>query len=278
MCEEKTVVQEIALQNLEQEEKRLLLMRKELSLQQNIAALRDLEDTGKVPKSLSGKMALADQFAKSSMVPEVYKGKPENCFIALSFGEMIGINNPMSCFHNIYIVGGRPSTSADCMLGCVMVQPEFLDYDQEIVDLGTFVEADVNTSKKGDGPNWKKIKVKNLKSITRITRKMPNGKEKVFERYHTVEMSIDRFGTFPQWISDTENMLKHRSDSKACRSSFPAVFAGVHNPDELRELEPAIEVQDGRGNSTGFQKAEKVKENVVNDDLFSNASVKGGVL
>ena len=35
-----------------------------------------------------------------------------------------------------------------------------------------------------------------------------------------------------QWKSDPENMLKHRSDSKAARAAFPHVLNGIYIPDE----------------------------------------------
>jgi hypothetical protein len=260
------------------EREKLEFMRRELSMQKNIIALKELEDCSRIPKSLPGKLALAEQFGRSNLLPDAYKGKPDECFICLQFGEMLGFINPMACFQNIYVVNGKPSTSADSMLGLVMCQPEFLDYEQFIEKLTpSTLKARVNKAKKGDNnPNWVEIEVPNLKSISRITRKMPNGAEKIFERNHRTEMSIERFGVFPQWISDQENMLKHRSDGKVCRSAFPAITSGIHTPDELREY-AEIEVQDGKGNITGKVKKDEIQENVVTSvsgNLFDTFQVK----
>ena len=209
MCEKQEVQDKMALIQLEKQE---------LSLQRNRLALEELRDTSKIPRSMNGKLALAAEFSKSNLLPQDYRGKPENCFIALQFGEMLGFGNPMSCFQNVYVVKGRPSASADSMIAACFNHPDFLDYDQE-----------------GDAK----------KSTTTIKRKLKSGVEKAFVREHTIEMSSDKLATFPEWKNDPQNMLKHRSDAKACRSAFPEIFAGIHTADELENV---IEVQDGKGN------------------------------
>jgi hypothetical protein len=85
-------------------------------------------------------------------------------------------------------------------------------------------------------------------------------------------MSKDKIGKFPQWDLDRANMLKHRSDSKACRTAFPEIFAGIHIPDEIENS--TIEVQDGAGNKTGIIEKKEVHQNVMNNDLFQTATVK----
>lgn len=208
MCEEKKINEQMEVLKVEKER---------LSIERNQLALAELKDTSIIPKSMNGKIALAVQFAKSPLLPEAYANKPENCFIALQFGEMMGFGNPMACFQNIYVVNGRPSASADSMLAACFNHPEFINYEQ-----------------KGN----------EKESITTITRKFKSGVEKDFTRKHTIDMSADKIGKFPQWKSDPENMLKHRSDAKACRSAFPEIFSGIYIEDEARE----IEVQDGNFN------------------------------
>lgn len=258
--------------NIEQASELIKIEREKLSLERNIMALEEMKDTSKMPKSMNGKLALAAQLSKSMLVPESFRNKPDDIYLAFSFAEMIGINSPISALMNVYVVGGKPSTSSDSLIGVCMVQPEFLDYEQEIVTLNpSKIKVRVNKAKKVESPNWGEIEVDNLKSISRITKKMPNGKERVFEREHTTEMSSDRFGVFPQWLTDQRNMLRHRSDGKVARTAFPNVFAGIHTPDELIEY---VEIQDGSGNKTGTMKKEELQENVIHD-IFATASVKG---
>ena len=277
MSEEKTVSANltVTMSDIQREMELLRLEREKLSVERNIVALDELRNTADMPKSMNGKLALAAQLAKSYLVPEAFRGKPDDIFLAFTFAEMIGIMSPISALMNVYVVQGKPSTSSDSMIGICMVQPEFLDYEHEIIVMNPpKIKIRVNKAKKGDSANWQEIEVENLKSISRITRKMPNGKERVFEREHTTEMSAERFGVFPQWISDQRNMIKHRSDGKVARTAFPANFSGIHTPDELNDYENSIEVQDGSGNKTGTIKKESLRENVVNDDIFSTASVK----
>lgn len=212
---------------IEKQYELLDIARKRLSLEKNELALSELADSSKIPKSMNGKLALSAQFAASSLLPDGYQGKPDNCFIALQYGEMLGFGNPLSCFQNIYIVKNKPTASSDSMIGCVFNHPDFIDYEHE---------GNEKTS------------------TTTIIRRLRNGKEKSFSRTHTLEMSKDKLQSFPQWKSDPENMLKHRSDSKCCRSAFPEIFAGLHNPDELNDR---IEIQDGSGQIVGSQKIDK---------------------
>jgi len=92
---------------------------------------------------------------------------------------------------------------------------------------------------------------------------MPNGKEKKFERSHLLSQSKGKIGSSPQWQDDPENMLKHRSDSKCCRTAFPQIFAGLHNPDEIREYDdfkPIPEYQDGKGNVITKEESDKISK------------------
>lgn len=248
MSEEKIVSANltVTMSDIQREMELLRLEREKLSVERNIVALDELRNTNSMPGSMNGKLALAKQYSISNLIPDAYKNKPENIFIAFAYAEMLGINSPMSALLNIYVVNGRPSASSDSMLGVCFNHPLFLDYEHV---------GDEKTS------------------TSRITRKMPNGKERVFERTHTVEMSKDKIGKFPQWDLDRANMLRHRSDSKVCRTAFPEIFAGIHIPDEIND-DNSIEVQDGSGNKTGTIKKESLQQNVINNDIFASAKVK----
>jgi len=231
MCEQKTTVEE--------RKELIALEKQELSLMRNKQALEELKDSSRIPRSMNGKLALAAEFSKSNLLPGDYAGRPENCFIALQFGEMLGFSNPMSCFQNVYVVKGKPSASADSMIAAVFNHPDFMDYQQE-----------------GD----------EKQSITTITRKLKSGKEKSFSMRHTIQMSKDKLKAGSQWDSDPALMLKHRSDAKACRAAFPEIFAGIHTLDELQNV---VEVQDGKGNriDQNFEDLMPKEKPVVQDNL-----------
>lgn len=238
-------------------DEQLKAKKQELILMKNEQALLELKNTSLIPPSLNGKLALADQLAKSELVPVEYRGKPENIFIAFGFGEMLSISNPLSCLYSLYVIGGKPAPLANTMVAAVMSHPEFVNIERELVDLKEDFQKEINT---GTSQNPHKIprKFKNWKSITRITRKLKSGKEIVFEAFHTVKMSESRLYSFPEWQNSPEAMVEHRSDSKCCRKAFPEIFAGMHTPDEARDR--VIEVQDGKGNIVNDMMPQEKKE------------------
>ena len=53
---------------------------------------------------------LASVFAKSSLVPQQYQGKVEDCAIAVDMAERMGVS-PIMVMQNLYVVKGKPSWS-----------------------------------------------------------------------------------------------------------------------------------------------------------------------
>lgn len=198
-------------------EKEISVQKQQLVIEKNKLLIEELKSTGGIPKSLIAKNALADQFAKSKLVPDCYRGRPEDIFIALSYGELLGFQNSLSCLFNIYVVKGKPSPSSDSMIGAAFCHPDFIDYDQTIIVKGSFT--------------YKGKTYQNYQSTTTIKRKI-NGRDHVFSRSHSVEMSKDKLDSFPEWKNDPENMVKHRSDAKACRSAFPEILSGFYTREE----------------------------------------------
>jgi hypothetical protein len=74
--------------------------------------------------------AEATQFAKviaaSDLAPKDYKGKPENCLIAVQMGAELGLA-PMQAIQNIAVINGRPSLFGDAVLAVCQSSPDFED-------------------------------------------------------------------------------------------------------------------------------------------------------
>lgn len=54
----------------------------------------------------------------SDMIPTAYQGNLSNCIVALEMAQRLGMN-PMMVMQNLYVVHGRPSWSAQFLIGCV---------------------------------------------------------------------------------------------------------------------------------------------------------------
>ena len=71
--------------------------------------------TGGFIESFRESYKLASVFAKSSLVPQQYQGKTEDCAIAVDMAERMGVT-PLMVMQNLYVVKGKPSWSGQaCM-------------------------------------------------------------------------------------------------------------------------------------------------------------------
>ena len=69
-----------------------------------------------------GKMA--QMMSRSSLVPQSYQGKPEDCFLALQFAVRLGME-PLTVMQNLYVVKGKPSWSGQFCMALIRAHPDF---------------------------------------------------------------------------------------------------------------------------------------------------------
>lgn len=67
---------------------------------------------------------MAAMLAASDMVPDTFKGKIENCVIALEISNRIGANI-LAVMQNLYIVYGKPAWSSQFLISCVNASGRF---------------------------------------------------------------------------------------------------------------------------------------------------------
>jgi hypothetical protein len=60
----------------------------------------------------------AELLSQSTLVPEAFRGKPANVFLAVSLGEAVGLS-PAVALAEVSVVNGRPSLSAQAMAALV---------------------------------------------------------------------------------------------------------------------------------------------------------------
>ena len=58
----------------------------------------------------------ANAFAGSSMVPQHFQGKPQDCFVIIQLAFELGVA-PLTALQNVYVINGRPSFSARFAVG-----------------------------------------------------------------------------------------------------------------------------------------------------------------
>ena len=56
-------------------------------------------------------LKMAESLAKSELIPDNYRNKPESCLIAIDVARQIGARSPIFVMQNLYVVKGKPSWS-----------------------------------------------------------------------------------------------------------------------------------------------------------------------
>src|SRR5262245_9970035 len=74
---------------------------------------------GVMPSSLDDGWRLAQLLSKSNLVPEDFRGKPENVLVALQLGAEVGFP-PMQALQSIAVINGRPSIWGDGFLALII--------------------------------------------------------------------------------------------------------------------------------------------------------------
>lgn len=99
------------------------------------------------PSNLQEALNFAKIIANSDLVPKDYKGKMENCLIAVQMGAELGLA-PMQAIQNIAVVNGRPALWGDAVLAVCQSAPDF----EDIIEDDDGAVATCTVKRKGRSP------------------------------------------------------------------------------------------------------------------------------
>ena len=151
---------------------------------------------------LSEYLELASQIARTALVPEALRGRPEEVLAVMMAGNELGIG-PMQALQSINIIKGRPALSAELMRALV------LGAGHQFIVEATDSSAVAAVCRVG-WPEWKNVTF-NLEDAKRAG--LLNN---------------------PSWTKYPRAMLSARVTSEACRLYFPDVIAGMsYTPEEI---------------------------------------------
>lgn len=158
---------------------------------------------------------LADRYADSSMVPDTYKGKPNNCFVALELASRMDVS-PVLVMQNLYIVQGKPSWAGQACKALIDGSRRFKD--SEYIMTGSLSDGT-------RGCYLQAVKVSNGKVVkgTEITLKMAQD-----EGWSTKSGS--------KWKTMPEQMLKYRAAAFFARTECPEVLMGFQTAEEIVDV------------------------------------------
>lgn len=163
-----------------------------------------------VPSSFEEAVKIAKTLAASDLVPKDYKDKAENVFVAVQWGQEIGLP-PLQALQNISVINGRPSIWGDAALALVMAHPAFEDIEEVVVGAGDKAVGKCTVKRKGRSPVVREFSVDDAKRAGLWSKTGP-------------------------WTNYPQRMLQLRARAFALRDAFPDAIKGIGIAEEVQDI------------------------------------------
>lgn len=159
------------------------------------------------------RVALA--FSKTNLVPDAYKGKPEDCMVAIDMANRMGVP-PLMVMQNLCVVKGKPSWSGQACMSMIQANHRFSD------------ARPVFFGEKGtDGRGC------------RIEATRASDGEKVCGTDVTITMAkAEGWLSNPKWKNMPEQMLAYRAAAFFARVYCPDALMGILIEGEAEDAAP----------------------------------------
>lgn len=165
---------------------------------------------GIVPQTFDECYRMAKLLAMSEMVPDTFRGKPDDCCVAIMQGLECGLS-PIAALQSIAVINGRPSIWGDGALAIVRASgllEEFEEIDEPSVNGG---RATCTVKRRGEKPLSRSFSMADAKTAGLFTKKGP-------------------------WQDYPARMRQMRARSWAIRDGFADVLKGLHIAEEVQDI------------------------------------------
>lgn len=152
---------------------------------------------------------VAHTLACSNLVPEEYRGKPNDVFVAINMGSELGME-PFQAIQSIAVIEGKPCLYGDGLIGVVRASPKCLWIEESLSEDGTI--ATCRTHRDGD----------------------PNPVERTYSMNDAIQAGIN---TRYNWKKHPKRMLQMRARAYCLRDAYPDLLKGLGVVEEQRDHE-----------------------------------------
>lgn len=187
---------------------------------------------------------VAQLFSRSSLVPEIFKGKTENCVIAFNYACRVNMD-PFMIMQNMYIIHGKPAIEAKLQIALFNANPGYsnLKYKLDGEGDGLSCYAFAIDKETGDTIKGPVITINMAKA----------------EGWYNKKGS--------KWQTMPELMIRYRAAAFFIRTFAPETTLGIHTTEELND-QHVIDASDTRDLENSLKDAvksepEKLPENTV---------------
>lgn len=163
-------------------------------------------------------MALADRLAESKLIPQQFRGAPEDVFLALDMAQRLTMN-PLMVMQNLYVVQGRPAWSSQFIIACINASRRY-----------TPLRFRIKRDKDG-----------NIVSCQCVANDRATGEE-ITGATITAEMVRaegweSKNGS--KWRTMPEQMYRYRAAAFFACVNCPEITMGIYTTDEVKEFADA---------------------------------------
>lgn len=170
------------------------------------------------PQTIGEAMELATILAKSTLVPNEYRGKPENVLVAMQLGAEVGLS-PFQALQSIAVINGKPAIYGDA--GLAIVRGSGL--------LEGMKETDDEATK--TATCWMKRKGES-EPVERSFSHADAERIMMFERDGNGNTIKRRLADRPTWQSFPKRMRQWRARWWAMHDLFPDLLKGMRGAEE----------------------------------------------
>lgn len=164
-----------------------------------------------VPASFDEAIKISKTLSASQLVPKDYQGKPENTFVAIAWGQELGLA-PLQSLQNIAVINGRPAIWGDAALAIVMAHPQFDDIEESVSGDGDKMIATCTIKRKGRSPVIRTFSAADAKRARLWEKEGP-------------------------WKQYTSRMMQLRARGFALRDAFPDAMRGFKTVEEVQDYD-----------------------------------------
>lgn len=162
------------------------------------------------PTSFEEAYRIAKVLAASDLVPKDYKGKPENCLVAMQWGADVGLPG-LQALQNIAVINGRPSIWGDAAKALALNNPACDDIEEWTEGDGEKMVAVCVAKRKGKRPVEQRFSVDDAKKA-------------------------GLWGKQGPWQNYPKRMLQMRARGFALRDAFPDALRGLVLAEEAQDF------------------------------------------
>lgn len=165
------------------------------------------------PQNMTEAMDFAKMLAQSGMVPSNFKGKPQDCLVAMQWGFEVGLQ-PMQALQNIAVINGKPSIWGDAALALVRSHPDCKGVEEKL---------------EGEGDE--------MRAVCTVMRAHGEMIEKTIRYFSVANAKTARlWGKQGPWTQYPERMLAQRARGFALRDAFPDALKGIITREEAEDI------------------------------------------